>query len=493
MKINRIIPPIILLLVLVACMPQSKYKPAEIELPEDFRVAIQKRQKDSTEFVGDSMIYRIDSSMLAWNHYFKIEQMVELIEAGLQNSFDVREAYKKVEIYHLKFKQANMEFLPSISGNLGGVNYQYRSDNFYSNPSSNWYNANGKESSSTMYNYQSQNITGLNFSWEIDIWGKIRSQRAEDLYKYLATKEATNAIKTQLVADVSSGYINLLMLYAQLYVAEKNYDLSTRTLKMIELQYEAGNTTALAKQQTRAQMLMAKSYIPSLKQLIAQQENELQFLTGKLPSEIKVKINDFESLFSSIEKNYSVPLSIVSYRTDVKKAEYELWASNAAVGVAQTRQYPQLTIDLGLGVNSMLARNWFNIPGSLFGSIIGNFTQPIFNKKRFKTAFEQAKIEREIKEINLQKKVYGAIMEISNVLTKMNALDDQIEIHVEQVENSLLTINQANLLFTSGYATYLEVINAQRVALESELKLIKLKEERLQMKIKLYKALGGGW
>ncbi len=490
MKINLLI---LVALVLVACMPQSKYKPAEIEMPEDFRVAVTAHERDSQSFVGDSLIYKIDSSRLAWTHYFKEDQLIELIEAGLENNFDVREALKKVEIYHLKFKQANMEFLPSINGTIANPNYQYRSENFYSNPSGNWYNNSGETPPGTLYNYTNQNITGLNFSWEIDVWGKIRSQRAEDMYKYLATKEATNAIKTQIVTDISSGYINLLMLYAQLHVAEKNFDLSERTLKMVELQYEAGNTTALAKQQTRAQMLMAKSFIPSLKQAISQQENELQFLTGKLPSDIKLKMADFEAQFNSMERNYEVPMDIVRYRTDVRKAEHELWAANAAVGVAQTRQYPQLTIDLGFGVNSMLARNWFNIPGSLFGSVIANLTQPIFNKKRLKTAFEQAKVEREIKEIDLQKKVYGAIMEISNVLTKMNALDEQIIIHQEQVENSHLTINQANLLFTSGYATYLEVINAQRVALESELKLIKLKEERLQMKIKMYKALGGGW
>ncbi len=478
---------------LVGCMPQSNYAPESFDVPDDFRIAEVNTETDTIAFTGDSMIFKVDSSKLAWKNYFKDEKLVKLVEAGLENNFDVRQAYKRIEMYRLQFKQSNMEFLPSLNATVANTNYQYRSENFYSNPSSNWYDHNGQTPPATLYNYTNQNLSGINFSWEIDIWGKIRSQRAEHLFNYLASVEGKKALQTQLVADIASGYYNLLLLYAQLQVAESNFALSERTLRMVELQYTSGNTTALAKQQTKSQMLATKALIPALKQEISEQENRLQFLTGRLPSELNIQEDNFELNFNSIERRYEVPLDIVRYRTDIRKAEYELWAANANVGVTQTRQYPSLVIDLGIGVNSMLPVNWFNIPGSLFGSLIGNLTQPLFNKKRNKTAFEQAKLEREIKEIEVQKKVYGAIMEISNILTIMNALDEQIEIAEEQVATSELTISQSNLLFNSGYATYLEVITAQRVALESELKLNSLKEKRLQMKIQMYRALGGGW
>ncbi len=493
MKISIVYKIVFISLFVVSCMPQGKYIPPTFELLDEFRVAEVKAKQQEVIFSGDSMVYKIDSANLAWNHYFKDPTLVNLIQKGLENNFDVRQAFKRVEIARLSFSQSKMEFLPSVSGTIANPNYQWRSEDFYSNPASNWYNESGESAPNTMYMYTAQNITGLNFKWEIDIWGNIRSKRAEELNDYLATNEGKNAVQTRLVTNISSGYYNLLMLYAQLEVAESNFALSERTLKMVELQFNSGNTTALAKQQTRAQMLVAKALIPRLKQQISQQENEIQFLTGALPNEITVDRAMFDNVFNSIERNYVIPMEMVSYRPDVRKAEYDLLSANAAVGVAQTNQYPKLVIDLGFGVNSMLPRNWFNIPGALFGSVIGNLTQPIFSKRRLKTKFEQTKIEREIREISLQKEVYGAVNEISNVLTTMNALDEQISIAKEQVENSNLTIKQANLLFNSGYATYLEVINAQRVALESELKLNQLKEDRLQMKIKLYQALGGGW
>lgn len=491
MKNNILIYALLGVLILSGCMPQSNYKPPEFEISEDFRIANVSTEDDSIVFEGDSLVYAIDSTNIAWKHFFKDEKLIELIDEGIKNNFDVRMALKSVEKYNLQYKQSSMELLPSINATIANPNYQFRSEDFHSPPNEKWYGS--EEPPETMYNYRAQNITGLNFNWEIDIWGKIRSQRADKFARYLATREVKNAVKTELISSIASGYYNLLLLYEQLRVAESNYKLSKSTLKIVKLQYEAGNTTALAKQQTKSQMLTTKALIPKLKQNISEEENKLQFLTGELPGELDINKNSFDTIFSTVKEKYEIPLSMVDYRSDVKEALFELQAANSRVGVAQSKQYPKLSIDLNFGVNSMLASNWFNIPGALFGSIIGNLTQPIFNKKRNKVAFEKAKLDREIKEIELQKTVYLAINEISNSLTKMNALDEQVDVAEEQVENSRLTIFQSDLLFKSGYATYLEVINAQRVALESELQLNNLKQDRLQMKIQLYKALGGGW
>jgi len=481
----------VLSFIMLGCLPQSKYTPEEFDIPENFRIVETLTEHEEKEFSGDSIVHTLDSSKLAWQHYFKDETLIDLIQKGLNHNFDIRMAIKNLEIYHLQYKQAGMELLPDIHASIASGDYQWRSKEFYSTPNSKWYS--DKDAPENMYFYRGQNITGLNLSWEIDIWGKIRSQKAEHFYNYLSTLEAKKAVQTKLVADIATSYYRLLALYTQLSIAESNYQLSERTLRMVELQYESGNTTALAKQQTKSQMLATKALIPKIKQQISAQENNLHFLTGSTPGSIEVNPSEFENTFTNVEKNYSIPLSMVSYRTDVSKAEQELWAANARVGVSQANRYPRLAIDLSFGVNSLLPANWFNIPGALFGGIIGNLTQPLFNKKRLKTKFEQAKIDREVKEIQLQKTVYQAIHEISNLLTLMSSLDEQIKIAEEQVINSELTITQSNLLFNSGYASYLEVINAQRVALESEIQLSQLKEERMQLKVLMYKALGGGW
>src|SRR5690606_36735527 len=101
-------------------------------------------------------------------------------------------------------------------------------------------------------------------------------------------------------------------------------------------------------------------------------------------------------------------LQLLQNRLSIRSAELDLLSANANAGDTQKQKYPSLKIDLGGGVKSMLPENWFNIPGALFGSVIGGVTAPVFNKKKLKTAYEVALIERDKTEISLQQTVNRA-------------------------------------------------------------------------------------
>jgi len=187
-----------------------------------------------------------------------------------------------------------------------------------------------------------------------------------------------------------------------------------------------------------------------------------------------------------------VPLYMVSHRPDVRASELALRAANANVGVTQAYRYPTLTIEAEGGVNSMLSKNWFKIPGSLFGGIIGSLTAPVFNKRKIKTDIEVAKLERDKAELDFQQVVLDAINEITNTLITFKKLQEEYEIAENRVKVAQLGIKQAGLLFKAGYATYLEVITAQQNAIDSELELVSLKQQLLLARVELYRALGGG-
>ncbi|WP_346158587.1 TolC family protein, partial [Nonomuraea recticatena] len=133
----------------------------------------------------------------------------------------------------------------------------------------------------------SQFGTDVSFSWELDIWGKIRNRQDMVVADYLETHEARKAVQTNLIARVAMGYFNLLMLDAKIEVAKRNVQLNDSTLQIIKLQYEAGEITALAIQQTESQRLLAASLVPELEQEIALQENALRVLAGEMPDRIK--------------------------------------------------------------------------------------------------------------------------------------------------------------------------------------------------------------
>lgn len=469
-------------IVVSSCVTKSKYTPPQFEVPTVYRTL------DSINNVQDSVgIADID-----WKSFFVDPQLIEWIDMGLAHNFDMQKAIQNIEIANQKVRQAKMGWLPSVNVDAGNVAYQYRSENYYGSAASNWYADKAETAPQSMYVNAAQHISALQVSWEIDIWGKIKSQKAEALARYLQTYEAQKTVQTEIISSIAEGYYNLLLLDAQLEVAQTNFELSNNTLKIVQLQRDAGQITSLAIQQTRSQMLVAKALIPSLNQQIALQENALMLLMGQFPKGLprQAKLGDltYEETLSA-----GIPLYMVSRRPDVRAAELELKAKNALVGVSQANRYPSLKIDVSGGLNSMLAENWFNIPGSLFGSLIGTLTQPIFQKRKLKTDFEVAKLERKKSEIDFQMTVYTAINDVTDALITLDQLDKQLEIAEEQVTTSQLGIKQSNLLFNSGFATYLEIINAQRVALDNELNLNKLKQNKLLARVKLYKSLGGGW
>ncbi|MCC2600211.1 efflux transporter outer membrane subunit [Sphingobacterium sp. FBM7-1] len=482
MKVKYLLYITTILISLSGCKVGKRYVQPKLNLPESFR--------------GDTLTYQPDTitfPQVSWRDFFNDPQLIKLIDTALVNNYDMRTALKNIEIANRNLRQNKLEYLPSIDGNIATVNKQYRSRDFYSNPSSNWYSKNGKEAPENLYAHQSQFSAGLEFSWELDIWGRIAHQQDALKSDFLDSFEAKNAIQTKLVADVAKGYFNLIMLDAQIEVAKRNLRLNDSTLRMIQLQYDAGEITALAIQQTESQRLVAASLIPELEKEIALQENALNILIGEMPNVI-TRGFQIDSLMN-IKKSITLgsPVAIVRNRPDIKRAEYALIAANAEMNIRQIMRYPQLSLSGVLGTNAMLPKNWYNIPGALLGGFVGGITTPVFRNGRLKNAWEVSKIEREKTELQLQQTVMEAVHEVSNAVITVEKQKEQIALARKRVENSELAVKNASLLFMSDYATYLEVITAQSNALSSELALVDLRQKQLEAYVDLYRALGGGW
>jgi len=155
--------------------------------------------------------------------------------------------------------------------------------------------------------------------------------------------------------------------------------------------------------------------------------------------------------------------------------------------------YPSLTISAQGGINSLMASNWFNIPASLFGNVIGGLTQPIFQRRRLKTQYDLAKIEREKSVIRFRGQVLMAVKEVSDALIKIEKLERQRNKADQRTEILSQATQNADLLFKNGMANYLEVILARSSVLQSELQSAELKRDQLNATVELYRSIGGGW
>lgn len=414
--------------------------------------------------------------------FFGAPAVRSLIDSALLRNIDLQIALQNIDAAELMLKRAKM-------GNIPQLNLQVAASS--NRPSD--HSLNGLSTSQFLQTSHIEDFNAnLGLSWEADIWGKIKKQKEAAYAGYLQSAEVKKAVQTRIVAEVATGFYQLLMLDAQLKVAQKNIELNSSTLRMIKMQFDAGQVSSLAIQQAEAQLLSATQLVPQITTAISIQENALSVLTGKFPTAIE-RATTLDQLTAPNQLAVGIPANLLSIRPDVKSMELGLRIANAKVGVANAMLYPSLTISASGGLNSFKASNWFNIPASLFGVVAGGITQPIFQRRALKTEFELAKIEREKSVLQFRQTVIGAVAEVSNEQAKLINLKNEYATVQSRVQTLQLAVKNSDLLFKSGMASYLEVITAQSNLLRGELDLTTIKTAQLNAGVALYRALGGGW
>jgi NodT family efflux transporter outer membrane factor (OMF) lipoprotein len=467
-RVKNIILTFALALGSVSCVSKLAYTEPDLPLPEKFQYTA---TADTASIAN-----------LEWKEFFSDPILQGLIEKGIKNNYDLQIALKQVAASQEKLKQAKYMQYPDVGFGVTGQ---------ISKPSKNSMNGQSLNVFLGQSHVEDYNAA-FNLSWEADIWGKIKNQQEVSRMQYLQTYEGSKAIQTQVVAAIAQGYYNLLMLDKQLAIAKSNLELSSNTLLITQKMWESGDTTSLGVQQSAAQKQATELLISQLEQNIAIQENALSILVGEIPNKVNRTI---EMVDTSLPQDITtgLPAAMVSRRPDVRQQELVLLESNAFVGIAQANMYPALKITANGGVNSFKFDNWFQIPASLFGSVLGGITQPIFQKRQLKTDLEVAKIQREKNVLAFRQSVLNAVGEVSDALVSNENLKIQEQKATEQSTTLKDGIKSAQLLYRGGSANYLEVITAQGNSLQAELNLASIKRQRLSSIVDLYRALGGGW
>ena len=451
-----------------SCRIGKEYQRPTLELPTQFT---------AIPFADTSSI-----ADLEWKNFFTNAELQNLIDKGIKYNHDLLIAMKRIDIAQQRVNQSRSLQLPEL-------NFQATAS--INRPSDN--SLSGLSTSSFLGKTYVENYQALvNISWEADIWGRLRSQKEATLAEYLQTYEGAKAVQTQLVTNIAQGFYNLLMLDKQLVITRRNLLLSDSFVNATRLLKDAGIVNALAVQQAESQRQSTALLIPQLEQDVALQENALQVLTGQLPGSLSRTAFLHEFAVPDV-LSAGLPASLVGRRPDVRANEMGLIAANARVGVANANMYPALNISLGTGLESFKASNWFNIPGSLFGLAAGTIAQPIFRRKQLRTQFEIAKLQREESVIQFRQSVLRAVGEVSDALVLLDKLKLQEQIATARVDTLQRAIFNAQLLFKSDLANYLEVITAQANALQAELNLAAIQRQRLSAMVDLYRSLGGGW
>lgn len=326
-------------------------------------------------------------------------------------------------------------------------------------------------------------------TWELDLWGKLRWAKDKSIADFVGSLENQSALKMSLIAQVAQSYFELVALDNELSIVKKTVDARQESLHLVRLRYEGGLIPEIPFRQAQVELARTATLVPDLERKITLKENEISFLTGEYPHRIKRSVLPEEVMLPG-SLPVGLPSSLLERRPDVRKAEQDLIAANAAVGIAFTSLFPSISLTASFGGESAELRDLLKSPHHLLSA---NLLQPIFamgkNRamlKAKKAAYEQATYAYEKTVLNAFKDAYNAISEFSK--TK-----EIYETRLRLEQSSKIALDLAQLQYLNGYIGYIDLLDAQRGYLDAQIALNNAIRDKQLTVVNLYKALGGGW
>jgi len=413
-----------------------------------------------------------------WQSMFNDPILKTLIQEGLQNNLDLKNAIENIVQAEAILRQQRLALLPTLDAGLAVTRAKT------SEASLNFRNGVNIRTLTTTHRMQ------LSTSWEADIWGKLSSAKRSALNTYLRTDAARRAVQTQLIADVANTYYNLVALDRQLEITELTLKKRIESVETLKELKEGAVVTGAAVVQAEANRYAAEVTIPDLKLNIRQTENALSVLLGRAPGEIRRNKLVDQQPFANVK--LGMPAQLLQNRPDVQAAEYALRASLEDVNVARSFFYPALTLTASGGFSNLSLQDFFK--NALFYNVVGGLTQPIFAQGANKARLTRAQSLQAQSLNDFQFALLNAGQEVSNALYAYQAAGEKEVSRIRQIEALQKSVSfTEELLRYSSATNYTDVLTSEQALLQAELSGVSDRLQKLQAVVDLYRALGGGW
>ena len=324
-------------------------------------------------------------------------------------------------------------------------------------------------------------------SWNVDLFGTLRSSKKAAAMSLLQTKDYQLAVQTRLISNVANLYYTLLMLDKQMEIVTDMENLTKDTWDMMKLQMEFGRARSTSVQSAEAAYYSVKNQSVNIKRQIRESENSLSLLLGEPAQTIARGKLDGQSLPESYAGGVGVQL--LSNRPDVHANEMALASCFYGVQNARSRFYPSINITANAGWTN--GQGTIN-PAKFLVQAVGSLTQPLFMKGQLKAGLRVAEDQYRQAYNTWQNSILTAGSEVSNALVAYNAAKESEELEQKRIDVLKKNVEDIELLYKQSSSTYLEVITAQQNLLNAQVSQVQDQFTKLQSIVNLYYALGGG-
>jgi NodT family efflux transporter outer membrane factor (OMF) lipoprotein len=336
-------------------------------------------------------------------------------------------------------------------------------------------------------------VVGLDASWEVDIFGGVRrGVEAADATVRAAAWDRRDTLVT-LVSEVAIDYINLRSYQRRIAIASRNLDSERRTADLTRQKFAAGFAAQLDVANAEAQAETTESEIPSLQTAAQQTIYALSILLGREPATLLDELSSEQPIpITPADIPIGLPAELLRRRPDIRRAEAQLHAATAEIGVATAQLYPQISLTGDLNFEAAKIKPLGNWASSIwsFGPTV---TWPIFTAGRIEANIEVQKALQEQAILTYRQTILTALQDVENALIAYSREQARRSALAHAVVSNRQALDLSTRLYRQGLTEFLNVLNAERSLLGVEDALAQSEANVAVDLASLYKALGGGW
>ena len=336
-----------------------------------------------------------------------------------------------------------------------------------------------------------QYTAGVNVpSFEIDLFGRLRSLTREQLQRYLATEAGARSTRLTLVADIANAWLDYAADSSLLLVSQRTMETAQASVRLTRIRLEGGIAARTDLSQAQEILSQAQANLAQQRTLVAQDVNALQLLVGA-PIDTTLLPSSIDQAGPTIAE---LPAGLSSYvllrRPDVLQAEYELRAANANIGAARAALFPRISLTGLLGFASSALTSLFT--GGAFGWQVGaNAGYTIFQAGAGRANVRLSEAQRNAALATYQSAVQTAFREVSDALARRATMDDQLAATQRQQAAAADVLQLTEARYRAGIDPFLNVLDAQRSYYGVQQTLVNTRRTAAQNRVTLYQSLGG--
>jgi NodT family efflux transporter outer membrane factor (OMF) lipoprotein len=333
-------------------------------------------------------------------------------------------------------------------------------------------------------------VLPVDFSYEADVWGRVR--RTVESYREQAQASAADlaTINLSLHADLAIDYFEARSLDAEEQLLNSTVKQYQDALDLTQSRFQGGLSSEVEVQQAKTQLDTTRALAIDVGVLRAQYEHAVAILVGKPPAEFSLPPLPLTAPPPAIP--VSVPSELLERRPDIASAERQVAAANAQIGVAKSAYYPLIELTGGGGFESTSITTLLNGPSGLW-SLGGSALGTLFDVGRRRAATDQARAAYEVQVAAYRQSVLNGFQQVEDNLAALRILENEAKMQDEAVTAAQSSLDLSNTRYTGGVTSYLEVTIAQSAALSDEVTAVNILGRRMANTVLLIQALGGGW